>query len=109
MLTNGDDIQILYLQQLILCVDTGRDTVEVGLLDDTLVAIVTDGEERGTSLGTAAQRYVILLDKTRTGGLLEPIGVSGGSGACDIEVFIHRDTVEGGNTLGIIAPVVTIT
>lgn len=45
VLTNGDDIQILYLQQLILCVDTGRDTVEVGLLDDTLVAIVTDGEE----------------------------------------------------------------
>ena len=62
VLTHGHDLAVTDVQQLVCRVHTGRKTLEVRLLDDTLVLVVTQREKGGAVLGTLAQRDVILLN-----------------------------------------------
>ena len=78
------------------------------MLDDTLVLIIAQREERRALLRTIAQRYVVLLNQARAGSLLEPVGVSGRRGAGSVQILVQADAVQHGITLCVIAPVEVI-
>ena len=78
------------------------------MLDNTVVFVVTQGEEGVAALGAVAQGQVVLLDETGAGCLLEPVCVACRSGACRIQILVHADIVEGGNAIGVISPVVNV-
>ena len=105
MLADGEDIPVTNLKELVVCIDTGTDAGEVGVLDNTVVAVITQGEVGITALGTVTQGKVVLLDKTGTGGFLYPVGIAGRSCTGSIQVFIHVDSVQNGDTAAIESPV----
>ena len=78
------------------------------MLDDTLVLIIAQREERRALLRAIAQRYVVLLNQARAGSLLEPVGVSGRRGAGSVQILVQADAVQHGITLCVIAPVEVI-
>ena len=108
MLADGHDVLVTNLQQFIIRIDTGAQTGEVGMLDDTVVLIIANGEEGAAPLGAVAQRQVVLLDDTGTGGFLEPVRVAGGRFAGGVQVFVHHHFIQHGIAVGIVAPVVHI-
>ena len=108
MLTYGDDVAVSDLQQLEVRVDTGAQAGEIGVFDDTVVLVVTQGEERVAALGTVAQREVVLLDDTGAGGLAEPVRVAGRGDTGGVQVLGHSHLVQDGIAAGVIAPVVLV-
>ena len=100
--------QHLVLQELVLCVHTCREAIEVRGLDDTQVLIVAQREETASLVGAVADRNVVLLYDTCASGLVKPVGIGSWSGACVIQVFLHGDTIEYRSTLGVVSPVITI-
>ena len=78
------------------------------MLDNTLVLIIAQREERRALLRAIAQRYVVLLNQARAGSLLEPVGISGRRSAGSIQILIQADTVQHGIALCVIAPVEVI-
>ena len=106
---DGHNVTVANFQELVVRVDTGAQTGEVGVFDNTVVLIVTQGEEGVSAFGTVAQREVVLLDDTGAGGFLEPVGVAGGRFAGGIQVFVHFHAVQGRIAADIVAPVVHIT
>ncbi len=103
MLTDGKDGEGLELG-----VDSCRETLEVGILDDTEVFVVAQREERAHLVGGAADGQVVVLYETGAGGLVKPVGVSSRCDACVVEIFVHRDGVEHRVARSVIAPVVTV-
>ena len=96
-------------QHLIVGVNTRRETVEVRSLDDTVVLVVTQREERATLLSAIADRDIVVLDYTGTGGLSEPVCVAYRHRSGCIKVLIKHDIIQNRLTLLIIAPVVMVT
>ena len=104
VLTDSHDI----LQHLIVAVNTCRKTVEVSRLDNTVVFVVAQREERTTLLTTVADRDIVVLDYTRTGGLSEPVRVADRYRTGSVEVLVEHDIIQHRLTLFIIAPVVAV-
>ena len=105
VLTDSHDV----IQHLIVGVNTRRETVEVSRLDNTVVFVVAQREERATLLSAIADRDIVVLDYTGTGGLSEPVCVAYGYCSGSIKVLIEHDVVKNRLTLLVIAPVVTVT
>ena len=105
VLTDCHDV----VQHLIVGVNTRRETVEVSRLDDTVVLVVTQREERTTLLTTVADRDIVVLYHAGTGGLSEPVCVAYGYCSGSIKVLIEHDVVKNRLALLVIAPVVTVT
>ena len=105
VLTDSHDI----LQHLIVAVNTCRETVKVSRLDNTVVFVVAQREERTTLLTTVADRDIVVLDYTRTGGLSEPVRIAYRYCSGSIEVLVEHDVIQNRLALLVITPVVTVT
>ena len=108
VLADGEDVLVPDLEELVIRVDTGGKTGEVRMLDDTVILVIAQGEERIAALRAVAERKVVLLDNACPGGLAEPVGVAGGCGAGRVQVLVHADPVQGGDAVGVIAPVIDV-
>ena len=99
----------IVLQNLVVAVDTGGETVEIRRLDDALVLVITHREESTTLLSAVRHGYVIILYNTRARGLLEPIGVAHRHCSRLVHIFVQRKAVQHRLTLLVETPVVMIT
>ena len=96
------------IEELIVAVRTSRETIEIRIFDDTVIAVVTEGEETATFLTTVGNGDVIVLNPTRTSSLFIPIGISRRSSTGFVQVLIHRDTIENRIALVIVFPIIVV-
>ena len=96
------------VKKFIVGIGTSRETVEVTVLDRSLIVVVAKREERASLLRTVADGYIILLNDTRTCNLFEPIGVTGAHRTVLIEEHVHRHLVQHRIAILIVTPVIVI-
>ena len=109
MLAHRQQVSVANPDEFIVGIHTGREALEVALLDNTFILIITQREERRAALRAVAQRDIILLYQSRAGGLVKPVCISSGRRAGSIEILVHGDAIKHGLTLGVVCPVVSIT
>ena len=85
VLADGDDFV-----HLVTGVDASRDAFEVGVLQDTVVLLVTEGQQSRCLLSGIRDREVVVLCEARARDLVEPVGVAESHSAFRVDVAIVK-------------------
>ena len=104
VLANGE----LVVQELVLGVETGRETLKVACLDDTHILVIAEREVRRAFLRAIAYAYVIVLYNAGAYGLVVPVGIGCRCCAGIVEILLHSNAVENGLSERVVPPIVAI-
>ena len=69
-------------------VDTGGNVLEVRIFQDTLVVLVSHGNQHGGTVGHVGNGEVVALEETGAGDGLEPVGVAEAHGLLAVHVAV---------------------
>ena len=83
VLTNSDEFV-----HLVAGVDTSRQTLKVGVLEDTVGFLVAERNQGRGLLGGVRDRKVVVLSETRARDFIEPVGVAEAHGLARIDEAI---------------------